>query len=591
MQIKRKKRLIISLLLTLVIMLCTLQLYSRVNMDNFSRAWNSKEARLNIFFGGNKDNQLRAVDLSKRIRSEQPEWYNNPKGIKTPGRGTMVQAKISRLYKKYKLEYKAIGDGTVSIYLLGPYNRWNDGKFYPVWVYYKNFKVNGKEVFSNTKKLSYEKGYKYDISLKNGEVIKIEFEAKRHIPINLISEIEPLLFISCLAISFLLSRLLVYWLSKFKIREHHSRIDIVFLSVFFALLLIPMSRIDRSEKSEQENRMLAKYIPLLYSDGGINLKYGKDFEAWFNDHFNFRNKIIRNYNTLKYKLNRYFSGQWYNNEIYFAKDGWMFDSFETRKFLGFNQEQTDKTIQNFKKLKNSMEKRGIKFYFFISPTKGDIYAEYNIRYLLEKDKTEELVNIISKNSGVKIYYPRQKYLEAKESEMIFYKTDHHSTEYATWIAYQDLSTQIKHDFPEYYIASLDNYAFEYDNMVHFETHIHKGTSAERINVDVTNHLDKQYKYFIPKNQSNIKISKVSDNIYDYHNNLAQNDLRVMLIGNSFTENFVKFLPYSVQDMRKYRTNNIGLQMKFIESEIKKYNPDIVIFALHSSWINNLSTMY
>ena len=175
MQIKRKKRLIISMLLTLTIMLLISPLYSGANIDNFSRAWNSKEARLNIFFGGDKDNQLQVLDLSKRVKSEQPEWYSNPSWKKTPGRGTMVQAKIYHKFRKYELQYKALGNGTVSIHLLGPHNNWNNGKLYPVWTYYKNFKVNGKEIFSDTKKLSYEKGYKYDIPLKHGDTLKIEF--------------------------------------------------------------------------------------------------------------------------------------------------------------------------------------------------------------------------------------------------------------------------------------------------------------------------------------------------------------------------------------------------------------------------------
>ena len=573
-------------------MLFIAPIYSNSNLTNFFRAWQNKEARINIFFGDDKDNQLQVVDLSKNVKSEQPEWYNNPSWMKTPGRGTMVLTKIHNEYQKFELSYQAIGNGTVSIYLAGPDYKEDNGKFYPIWVYYKNFKVNGKEIFAEAKKLSYEHGYQYSIPLKNGEILKIEFETKKFIPLNLFSGIESLLFISCLAISFLLSRMMVYWLSKFKIKEHHSRIDIVFLSVFFVLLMIPMLHINQAEKSLQENRMLAKYVPLIDNQGHINLKFGKNFEAWFNDRFNFRNDIIRLYNTLQYKLSQHFSGKWKSMEIYFAKDGWMFDNNETKRFLGFNQTQTNKTIQNFKKLKTFFDNMGIKFYFFISPTAGDIYSEYNIRYLAEEDKTSQFVKDILNGSGIQIYYPREKYFKAKANDMIFYKTDHHSTEYATWIAYQDISAQIKQDFPEYHIVSLDEYSVEYDNHVRFDNLIHQGVSAERINVNVSNLLDTQYKYFIPHNKSNISINKVSTDIYDYRNKKAPNNLRIMLIGNSFTENFVKFIPYSVKEMRKFRTNvssNIGFKMSIIAPEIQKYKPNIVIFVTQSSWIGATST--
>ena len=596
MQIKRKKRLIISLLLTLVIMLIAIPLYSQSNTSNYIRSLNSKEARLHIFYGGDKENKLDLVKSSKKIISRQPEWYRNPRWEKLPGQGTIVHAKISHQYRKIELSYRANKDGLITIYLLGPGNKWDNGKQYPVWVYYKNFKVNGQEIFNDTKKLHYNKGYENRFPIKKGETFSIEFEAKRHIPLNLVYGIEPLLFISCLAISFLLSRMVVYWLSQFKIREHHSRVDIVFLSVFFALLMIPMSHINQDEKSDRENRMLAKYVALINNQGHLNLKYGKDFEAWFNDHFNFRNEIIRKYNTLKYKLSQYFSGTYSHHEIYFAKDGWMFDNNETRRFLGFSPAKTDKSIQNLKKLKTYFEQAGIKFYFFISPSKGDIYAEYNTRYLSEHDKLPPLIETIYKKSGVHVYYPLDKYLKAKEHEMIFYKTDHHSTEYATWIAYQDLSAQIKSDFPQYHIVSQDEYTFEYDNKVHFEYYINQGASAERINVDISKKLDTQYKYFIPHNKDNIKINRISSDMYDYYNNKAPNNLRVMMIGNSFTENFVKFIPYSVKEMRKFRINGIGFNMKIIGPEIQKYKPDIVIFASQSNWISdaytgNLPAMY
>ena len=71
---------------------------------------------------------------------------------------------------------------------------------------------------------------------------------------------------------FLFTYKLGKYLSRFKIEEHHSRIDIVFLTVFFILLFVPMLHISDAEKSEQENRMLAKYTPLIDYWGGVQLK-------------------------------------------------------------------------------------------------------------------------------------------------------------------------------------------------------------------------------------------------------------------------------------------------------------------------------
>ena len=73
---------------------------------------------------------------------------------------------------------------------------------------------------------------------------------------------------------FLVTYKLLKYLSRFKIEQHHSRIDIVFLVSFFILLFVPMLHISDAEKSEQENRMLAKYTPLIDYRGGGNIKFG-----------------------------------------------------------------------------------------------------------------------------------------------------------------------------------------------------------------------------------------------------------------------------------------------------------------------------
>lgn len=66
------------------------------------------------------------------------------------------------------------------------------------------------------------------------------------------------LFIILATFYFFIIYKVVKYLAKFKIEKNYSRIDIVFLSVFFALLFAPMLKISDAEKSIQENRMLAK---------------------------------------------------------------------------------------------------------------------------------------------------------------------------------------------------------------------------------------------------------------------------------------------------------------------------------------------
>lgn len=104
-------------------------------------------------------------------------------------------------------------------------------------------------------------------------------------------------------LSFLLSYKLTSYLADFKTLNNASRMDIVFLFIFFILLFIPMSHIDtQSDTSEKENRTLAKYEPFI-KDKMINFDYGNDFEKWFNDRFAGRSSTIKIFGSVKYKLN------------------------------------------------------------------------------------------------------------------------------------------------------------------------------------------------------------------------------------------------------------------------------------------------
>ncbi len=128
----------------------------------------------------------------------------------------------------------------------------------------KNVKLNYNE-FNKNQIDKYEiKGNKLYISSNQGDPY-IWYKQELNLPAGM--QIDWCRFIIISVLAFLLMYKFVQYLSKFKIEKQHSRIDIVMLAVFFALLFVPMSHISDAEKSEQENRMLAKK-PQLTIDGG-----------------------------------------------------------------------------------------------------------------------------------------------------------------------------------------------------------------------------------------------------------------------------------------------------------------------------------
>ncbi len=74
---------------------------------------------------------------------------------------------------------------------------------------------------------------------------------------NLWHHESTLIFISILVLSFLLAYKIMDYVAYFKVIKNNSRIDIVFLLIFFILLCIPASHISKAMKAKGENRYLA----------------------------------------------------------------------------------------------------------------------------------------------------------------------------------------------------------------------------------------------------------------------------------------------------------------------------------------------
>lgn len=71
------------------------------------------------------------------------------------------------------------------------------------------------------------------------------------------------------------------------------------------------------------------------------------------------------------------------------------------------------------------------------------------------------VKKLARKSGVNIIYPKEKLIQkAKTAEdLIFFKQDHHYTEYGFFFIYRELMKQIKRDFPDIPVLSEKIFPF------------------------------------------------------------------------------------------------------------------------------------
>lgn len=273
---------------------------------------------------------------------------------------------------------------------------------------------------------------------------------KKILDLNAKLQIDWCLFIVLTIFPFLVFYKLFQYLSGYKNTEF-SRIDIVFLAVFFAMLFLPMLNISKSTASEQENRVLAPKPHLLHHDHKINVQYGAAFERWYNDHFMGRREFIGLYRNVKMFLEPKAG----DDRILIGKNGWLFLKPNNGLENFANKTELSKTelrngLAYLQHIDDWCKKHNKKFYYFIAPDKHRIYGEnYRLTNKVRSDEfglAEQFVNYIRKNSDIKVIYPRKELLKHKKDGLVYFKDDTHWSPLGGYYGYMELMNEINKDF-------------------------------------------------------------------------------------------------------------------------------------------------
>jgi len=126
-------------------------------------------SRIDIKNFGNADNDIDVTSPTAKFSA--PEWFKNNQGI-----GKVVSS--SQI--KNKLQIKAVKDGKLILAFKGADSRFNNVRF-PVWIDYKSIKIDGKEILSMPISAWHDRPFHYEMMVKNGQVITVEYEQQPHI--------------------------------------------------------------------------------------------------------------------------------------------------------------------------------------------------------------------------------------------------------------------------------------------------------------------------------------------------------------------------------------------------------------------------
>ena len=420
-------------------------------------------------------------------------------------------------------------------------------------------------------------------------------------------------------LSFLLSYKLTSYLADFKTLNNASRMDIVFLFIFFILLFIPISHIDtQSTKSEKENRTLAKYEPFI-KDKTINFDYGNDFEKWFNDRFAGRFFVIQNYVNLKYRLAlNYFE---YTRYFINKKNNWIMDNIKLVEQINtpLNANDLDTMLKSIITFNNYCKKHNIKLYILVSPVKEYVYKEKN-PYLLIKEnnaliQSKEYFEKELKKQNITFILPVEEFRNRRNSEILFYKTDHHWTEAGAFLGYQILMKEIQKDFKDINVLDKNFFNYEYKKEVKYallKYFYTPGISLEEMLINDKKITDTQYKYFkIPNSiQSEARVTPTrkyyetkyndkdiqANNLNDYwaNSHYKKGKYKAFLLGTSYTAAMTPYFQYTFKDLIQRRVNVLEgkgeLSIRLYKKEIEKLKPDIIIICIDFTYIDRLKDL-
>ena len=408
------------------------------------------------------------------------------------------------------------------------------------------------------------------------------------------------IFISIIILSFLLFYKLTSYLADFKNIKNQSRIEIVFLTIFFIFLFVPMSHINQNETSKTENRTLAKKPLFITETGEINCKYGKEFDSWFNDRFNLRKNFISLYNSLVYKfaMEQATIGKYEINKKY------KFFFYNLSKCYNQNFDM-NYVEQNLYKLNDYCRKNDIKLYILIVPQREFIYDEWNskTRKILT-DSNSKLVNKTKQKFGVEIIYPKSEMEQLKKQELVFYRTDHHPTDEAQYLLYNLLINKMKKDLPMLKITQRKDFDVYKRNLVRaeFGRTFNAGYTYERANLSDESFNKFKYTYFDYKN---LKDLKIQGEFPHFSMKNKKGNYKLLIIGDSYQESLAYFLITSFNEIEKYRINSgkkvkgyFGTPKRKREFEFKpysriieKYKPDAMLIIINTERTNVLEDLF
>lgn len=365
-------------------------------------------------------------------------------------------------------------------------------------------------------------------------------------------------------------------------------INLIFILIFILTISLPCLFAHRSREgrvSDMENRTLAAYPSLRQEDGGLNREYPAELEEWLNDNLRGRTALVELNSTLQYRLFQ----RIVKSDILQGKDHWLFvkDPEYIREYQRMNlmsEEELKKYASDMQNISDYLKEKGIAFYYFQCYGKEEIYpGKYaeGINRMEESSKADQIVDALQQYTDVKQILTKQILTERAGEEIYFKFVDSlHWNERGSYYGYRALMDEIHKDFEQasgleetdFLIReeerSVELYGFAYPYREMCPVYEVKDPHA----VEITRDTLERWNFLHFK-----------EHTHDYVNEGCENDLRILILGDSFVRMFMK------EDLAEsfYQTLSIDwLNLPILDEVVAEYQPDIVVLESAQSALAN-----
>jgi hypothetical protein len=195
-------------------------------------------------------------------------------------------------------------------------------------------------------------------------------------------------------------------------------------------------------------------------------QFPERYEAYFNDHFAFRTRLVHWNNLLTYKI---FSTS-ASAKVVIGKAGWLFLGNHNKYFDEVDYYRNVKPFTfgelrrwqaQLEARRNWLRRRGIQYIFTVAPNKSTIYPEYMpdaIRKIHSASRLDQLIAHMEKHSTVRVLDLRPALREAKKVRPAYYRTDTHWNDWGAYVAYREIIACLQPHFAAARPRSPDAYA-------------------------------------------------------------------------------------------------------------------------------------